>query len=69
MKISLSGHKQYCFPSPVLIIGTYGSDDRPNIMNAAWGGIASSKPTLPERVSPGGDAYLSQYQTDQSLHR
>ena len=31
-------------PSPVLIIGTYGSDDRPNIMNAAWGGIASSKP-------------------------
>jgi flavin reductase (DIM6/NTAB) family NADH-FMN oxidoreductase RutF len=31
-------------PSPVLIIGTYGSDGRPNIMNAAWGGIASSKP-------------------------
>jgi flavin reductase (DIM6/NTAB) family NADH-FMN oxidoreductase RutF len=31
-------------PSPVLIIGTYGPDGRPNIMNAAWGGIASSKP-------------------------
>jgi len=31
-------------PSPVLIIGTYGSRGRPNIMNAAWGGIASSKP-------------------------
>jgi flavin reductase (DIM6/NTAB) family NADH-FMN oxidoreductase RutF len=31
-------------PSPVLIIGTYGSDGKPNIMNAAWGGIASSKP-------------------------
>lgn len=31
-------------PSPVLIIGTYGADGRPNIMNAAWGGIASSKP-------------------------
>ena len=31
-------------PSPVLIIGTYGSDGRPNIMNAAWGGIASGKP-------------------------
>jgi flavin reductase (DIM6/NTAB) family NADH-FMN oxidoreductase RutF len=27
-------------PSPVLVIGTYGSDGRPNIMNAAWGGIA-----------------------------
>jgi flavin reductase (DIM6/NTAB) family NADH-FMN oxidoreductase RutF len=31
-------------PSPVLIIGTYGPDSRPNIMNAAWGGIASSRP-------------------------
>src|SRR5512145_2216031 len=31
-------------PSPVLIIGTYDSDGRPNIMNAAWGGIASSTP-------------------------
>ncbi|MCL4507597.1 MAG: flavin reductase family protein [Chloroflexi bacterium] len=31
-------------PSPVLIIGTYNPDGRPNIMNAAWGGIASSKP-------------------------
>ncbi len=31
-------------PSPVLIIGTYCSDGKPNIMNAAWGGIACSKP-------------------------
>jgi flavin reductase (DIM6/NTAB) family NADH-FMN oxidoreductase RutF len=31
-------------PSPVLIIGTYGPDGKPNIMNAAWGGIAASKP-------------------------
>jgi flavin reductase (DIM6/NTAB) family NADH-FMN oxidoreductase RutF len=28
----------------VLIIGTYSPDGAPNIMNAAWGGIASSKP-------------------------
>ena len=28
----------------MLIIGTYGPDGRPNMMNAAWGGIASSKP-------------------------
>ena len=28
----------------MLIIGTYSSDGKPNIMNAAWGGIASSKP-------------------------
>jgi flavin reductase (DIM6/NTAB) family NADH-FMN oxidoreductase RutF len=31
-------------PSPVLIIGTYSADGKPNIMNAAWGGIASSRP-------------------------
>ncbi len=31
-------------PCPVLVIGTYDSDGRPNIMTAAWGGIASSKP-------------------------
>ncbi|MGZ5498547.1 MAG: flavin reductase family protein [Candidatus Aminicenantales bacterium] len=31
-------------PSPVLVIGTYGSDGKPNIMTVAWGGIASSKP-------------------------
>lgn len=43
MKISLPPHT-ILLPSPVLIIGTYGPDGRPNIMNAAWGGIASSKP-------------------------
>jgi flavin reductase (DIM6/NTAB) family NADH-FMN oxidoreductase RutF len=31
-------------PSPVLIVGSYGADGRPNIMNAAWGGIACSRP-------------------------
>jgi flavin reductase (DIM6/NTAB) family NADH-FMN oxidoreductase RutF len=31
-------------PSPVLIIGTYSPDGKPNIMNAAWGGIACSNP-------------------------
>jgi flavin reductase (DIM6/NTAB) family NADH-FMN oxidoreductase RutF len=43
MKLSLPG-QTILLPSPVLIIGTYGPDGRPNIMNAAWGGIASSKP-------------------------
>ena len=43
MKLSLPA-KTILLPSPVLIIGTYGSDGRPNIMTAAWGGIASSKP-------------------------
>jgi flavin reductase (DIM6/NTAB) family NADH-FMN oxidoreductase RutF len=43
MKLSLLA-QTILLPSPVLIIGTYGPDGRPNIMNAAWGGIASSKP-------------------------
>ncbi|HMB22380.1 MAG: flavin reductase family protein [Chloroflexota bacterium] len=43
MKLSLPG-QPILLPSPVLIIGTYGADGKPNIMNAAWGGIASSTP-------------------------
>ncbi len=43
MKLSLPA-QTILLPSPVLIIGTYGSDGRPNIMTAPWGGIASSKP-------------------------
>jgi flavin reductase (DIM6/NTAB) family NADH-FMN oxidoreductase RutF len=43
MKLSLPA-QTVLLPAPVLIIGTYGSDGKPNIMNAAWGGIASSKP-------------------------
>ena len=26
------------YPAPVLIVGTYGKDGKPNAMNAAWGG-------------------------------
>ncbi len=43
MKLSLPA-QPILLPSPVLIIGTYGSDGKPNIMNAAWGGIVSSNP-------------------------
>ncbi len=43
MKLSLPAHA-VLLPCPVLIIGTYGSDGRPNMMNAAYGGIASFKP-------------------------
>ena len=31
-------------PHPVMLIGTYGPDGRPNLMNAAWGGICCSDP-------------------------
>jgi flavin reductase (DIM6/NTAB) family NADH-FMN oxidoreductase RutF len=43
MKVSLPP-QTILLPSPVLIIGTYGPDGRPNMMNAAWGGIVSSEP-------------------------
>jgi len=31
-------------PHPVLLVGTFGADGRPNLMNAAWGGICCSHP-------------------------
>ena len=33
------GKKSLLYPMPVLIVGTYGEDGKPNAMNAAWGGI------------------------------
>jgi len=43
MKVSIPP-QPILLPSPVLIIGSYDSNGRANIMNAAWGGIAASKP-------------------------
>ncbi|UFS72525.1 flavin reductase family protein [Geomonas sp. RF6] len=43
MKKSL-GPKTHLFPTPVLMVGTYDRDGRPNLMNAAWGGICCSEP-------------------------
>lgn len=33
------GPKTFLYPEPVFIIATYGEDDTPDAMNAAWGGI------------------------------
>ena len=43
MKKSL-GAKTIIYPMPVLIIGTYDSNKRPNLMTVAWGGICCSTP-------------------------
>ncbi len=43
MKKSL-GAKTLLFPTPVLMVGTYDHDGKPNLMNAAWGGICCSDP-------------------------
>jgi len=43
MKTSV-GAKTILYPTPVLIVGTYDEDGKPNGMTAAWGGICCSKP-------------------------
>ena len=43
MKRSL-GAKTLLFPTPVLMVGTYDQSGKPNLMNAAWGGICCSQP-------------------------
>ena len=43
MKKSL-GPKTIIYPAPVLVIGTYDKDGKPNAMNVAWGGLCCSNP-------------------------
>ena len=43
MKRSL-GAKTILYPAPVLLVGTYDGDRRPNLMAVAWGGICCSSP-------------------------
>ncbi len=43
MKTSI-GAKTVLFPTPVLIVGTYDTNGKPNAMAVAWGGICCSKP-------------------------
>jgi len=43
MKKSI-GAKTLLFPTPVLMVGTYDQDGKPNLMNAAWGGVCNSQP-------------------------
>lgn len=35
------GVKPYLFPMPVLMIATYGEDNKVDVMNMAWGGICA----------------------------
>jgi flavin reductase (DIM6/NTAB) family NADH-FMN oxidoreductase RutF len=43
MKKSL-GAKTILYPTPVLVVGTYDTQNNPNVMTAAWGGICCSSP-------------------------
>lgn len=43
MKKSL-GAKTLLYPTPVMVVGTYDLQGKPNVMTAAWGGICCSEP-------------------------
>ena len=43
MKKSL-GVKTLACPTPLWVVGTYDSEEKPNVMTIAWGGICCSKP-------------------------
>lgn len=43
MKKSL-GAKTLLYPTPLVVIGSYDKEDKPNIMTAAWTGIVCSRP-------------------------
>src|SRR5512140_3031857 len=38
------GAKTLIYPAPVLVVGTYDSSGKPNVMTASWGGICCSQP-------------------------
>ncbi|MDD6180510.1 MAG: flavin reductase family protein [Desulfovibrionaceae bacterium] len=38
------GARAFSVPAPVFLIGTYDISGKPNIMTAAWGGVAASQP-------------------------
>ena len=38
------GAKTLFYPTPVMVVGTYDRDGKPNAMTAAWGGICCSAP-------------------------
>ncbi len=38
------GSRPFIIPTPVWCVGSYDSNDKPNVMTIAWGGICCSKP-------------------------
>ncbi len=38
------GAKPLLYPTPVLVVGTYDTKGKPNLMTAAWGGLCCSSP-------------------------
>ena len=40
------GKKTWLYPMPVLIVAAYDENDRPNAMNAAWGGVYDERQVM-----------------------
>jgi flavin reductase (DIM6/NTAB) family NADH-FMN oxidoreductase RutF len=60
MKTSL-GAKTLLYPAPVMVVGTYNEHGQANIMTAAWGGIACSRPpciSISLRSATASHAYI-----------
>lgn len=66
------GPQSWLFPMPVLVVGTYGENDVPDAMTAAWGGIHDTNQiglclsaehqtvkNLTKRLERGEDAFFS----------
>jgi flavin reductase (DIM6/NTAB) family NADH-FMN oxidoreductase RutF len=60
MKKSL-GAKTIIYPTPVLVIGSYDKNGKPNVMTAAWGGICCSSPPCLTCIVEKGHIYLCQH--------
>ena len=43
IKNSIGGNT-ILYPTPVLVVGTYDAEGKPNVMTVAWGGICCSDP-------------------------
>ncbi|MDA8170210.1 MAG: flavin reductase family protein [Nitrospiraceae bacterium] len=43
-KLKSLGAKILFYPAPVMVVGTYDKEGRPNVMTAAWGGVCCSAP-------------------------
>lgn len=44
MKKKDLGIKHALFPNPLLLVGTYNDEGKPNVMTVGWGGICNSRP-------------------------
>ena len=58
------GAKPYTYPQPVLMIATYGEDGKPDVMNAAWGGISDDKDKTTENILKKGAFTVSMADVD-----